>query len=177
MDFRNVLADRWSCRAYLDEEVPEATLREMFALAQRTASSCNTQPWGVYLVGGEPRERLAKELVDSVVSGPGGSDLPMPEKYVGVYQERRREAGYALYESLDIAREDREARDLQMLKNFTSSAPRTSRSSPPTPIKGCTAPSTAAATWPTCSMPTMTSGWPPSRRPRSRCRPLPYVGR
>lgn len=119
MDFRDVLADRWSCRAYLDQEVPAATLREMFALAQRTASWCNTQPWGVYLVGGEARERLAKELVDSVVSGSGGSDLPMPEKYVGVYQERRREAGYALYESLDIAREDREARDLQMLKNFT----------------------------------------------------------
>lgn len=119
MEFHSVLEERWSCRAFTAQEVPEATLRQVFALAQRTASWCNTQPWQVHLVSGEARERLAKGLVESVVSGSGGSDLPMPGGYVGVYQERRREAGYALYESLGIAREDREARDLQMLKNFS----------------------------------------------------------
>ncbi|KRF14655.1 nitroreductase [Nocardioides sp. Soil796] len=119
VEFHSVLEERWSCRAFTTDEVPETTLRKIFALAQRTASWCNTQPWQVHLLSGEARERLAKGLVDAVVSGAGGSDLPMPDAYVGVHQERRREAGYALYESLDIARDDRVARDLQMLKNFT----------------------------------------------------------
>ncbi|MDT0203241.1 nitroreductase [Nocardioides sp. AE5] len=119
MEFNQILAERWSCREFEDREVPEATLREMFTLAQRTASWCNTQPWTTYLLSGQARERLAKALVESVIAGGGGADLPMPEKYVGVYQDRRRGAGYALYESLGIAREDREARDAQMLKNFS----------------------------------------------------------
>ncbi len=169
MEFHSVLEERWSCRAFTAQEVPEATLRQVFALAQRTASWCNTQPWQVHLVSGEARERLAKGLVESVVSGSGGSDLPMPGGYVGVYQERRREAGYALYESLGIAREDREARDLQMLKNFsffdaphvaiiTTDATRVS-----------TGPSTAVATSPTCSTPPMSWGLRRSRRRPSPC--------
>lgn len=51
--------------------------------------------------------------------GAGVADLPIPERYSGVYDERRREAGYGLYESLGIERSDSAARTEQMLKNFS----------------------------------------------------------
>ena len=43
----------------------------------------------------------------------------MPDRYVGSARDRRREAGFALYSALGIAREDMEARGKQMLKNFS----------------------------------------------------------
>lgn len=113
-----ILDGRWSCRGFLPDEVPQGVLREIFALAQRTASWCNTQPWQVQVVSGDLRTRLAEELLEAAMRGEGGSDLDMPERYVGVYQDRRREAGFDLYAALGIAREDKPARVEQMLKNF-----------------------------------------------------------
>jgi nitroreductase len=118
VDFETLMRERWSCRAFLPDEVPAKTVERLFAMAQRTASWCNTQPWQVHVVSGEARQRLAKSLTEHVLSSEQSPDLEMPARYVGVYQERRREAGYALYESLGIDRQDREARGLQMLKNF-----------------------------------------------------------
>ena len=46
-------------------------------------------------------------------------DLPWPREYRGVYQERRRECGWGLYEALGIAKGDREASARQAAQNFT----------------------------------------------------------
>ena len=46
-------------------------------------------------------------------------DLDLPAAYVGVYKERQRGAGYALYESLGIERSDFGRRAEQMLRNFS----------------------------------------------------------
>jgi nitroreductase len=116
--FDDVLNDRWSCRAFLPEAVPTETLTEIFALAQRTPSWCNTQPWRVHLVTGEATGRFASSLGEHLATSPMTSDLPMPTEYVGTAKERRRESGYALYSSLGIARDDMAARGAQMLKNF-----------------------------------------------------------
>jgi nitroreductase len=117
-DFRALLDARWSCRAYQDEEIDPAVITEMFAMAQRTASWCNTQPWHAYVVSGPAIKRLSASLVEHVRDHEVASDLPLPEKYVGVYRERRREAGFNLYASLGIDREDLDARAVQHLKNF-----------------------------------------------------------
>jgi nitroreductase len=118
MELADVLERRRSCRSFLAYEVPTETLREIFTAAQRTASWCNTQPWQVHLLSGEARQRLSKELVESVMAGQSGNDLPMPEQYVGIYDERRREAGYGLYNAVGIARDDKAARAEQMLANY-----------------------------------------------------------
>lgn len=119
MDLETVLNERWSCRGFRPDPVPEETLRRVFALAQRTPSWCNTQPWHTHVVSGEAAVQFAKLLTEAAVSGALDSDFPIPAAYTGVYDERRRTAGYALYESLGIERSDREARDLQMLKNWS----------------------------------------------------------
>lgn len=119
MELETVLNDRWSCRGFTSDPVPEATLRRILELAQRTPSWCNTQPWHTHLLGGEAAQQLAKVLTDAAVSGALDTDFPIPAGYHGVYDDRRRAAGYALYESLGIERSDREARSMQMLKNWS----------------------------------------------------------
>lgn len=120
MTFDELMSQRWSCRAYDPEPVPDEVLDRVLVTAQRTASWCNTQPWQVHLLSGDAAEWLGKELSAHVLSGGAGvADLPVPERYSGVYDARRREAGYGLYESLGIERSDFAARTEQMLKNFS----------------------------------------------------------
>lgn len=118
MDFTQLISERWSCRAYLPDQVPDDVITEMFAIAQRTASWCNTQPWRVHLLKGDATSRFASSLTEHARSHEPVADLGMPVQYRGVYQQRRREAGYALYASLGIRKEDRDARVAQRLKNF-----------------------------------------------------------
>jgi nitroreductase len=114
-----LLHERFSCRAYRPDPVPEETVRRMLAMAQRTASWCNTQPWQVVVTSGAATERFATFLSDHAAGHRPRSDFPTPEKYLGVYDARRKESGFALYESLGIAREDRTARAEQMARNFS----------------------------------------------------------
>ncbi|WP_244242444.1 nitroreductase [Nocardioides seonyuensis] len=118
MHLDQLLADRYSCRAFLPDPVSDDVIDRLFALAQRTPSWCNTQPWQVHLLGGEALARFGKGIGERVLTGEQVADLGLPT-YEGVHAERRRESGYGLYSALDIAREDREARGLQMFKNFS----------------------------------------------------------
>lgn len=120
MSFDDLMARRWSCREFRPEPVDEEVLTQLFTTAQRTASWCNTQPWQVHLLSGDDAAWLGKELSAHILAGGEASaDLPIPTSYSGVYDERRRAAGYALYESLGIERSDFAARTEQMLRNFT----------------------------------------------------------
>ena len=48
-----LLDDRYSCRGFTSEPVPEETIDRIFRMAQRTASLCNSQAWQVELVTGQ----------------------------------------------------------------------------------------------------------------------------
>lgn len=118
VEFKKLLSERWSCRAYLPDPVPDAEMREMFAIAQRTASWCNTQPWQVFVTAGEATRRFGAGLTEHARTHTPEPDLAAPEGYYGIYLDRRRECGFALYEALGIARDDKAARAEQSLKNF-----------------------------------------------------------
>jgi len=113
-----ILHERHSCRAFLPDELDQDTVHRLLAMAQRSASWCNSQAWQVIVTSGEGTERFRKALYEAAQSRPMGTDVPEPSEYVGVYQDRRRAAGYALYASLGIERGDRERRNEQMLENF-----------------------------------------------------------
>ncbi|TWG91690.1 nitroreductase [Nocardioides sp. J9] len=113
-----VLERRYSCRAFTDEPVDGATLRRLFTLAQRTPSWCNSQAWQVHLVSGDDVAPFSERLVARVMAGGPTPDVTNPEKYEGVYADRRRTCGHALYEAVGIARDDQEGRLRQMLENF-----------------------------------------------------------
>ncbi|MEQ3552648.1 nitroreductase [Pseudonocardia nematodicida] len=115
---RALLELRWSCRAFLPEPVPDHVITEMFGIAQRTASWCNTQPWHVYVTKGEGTRRFAERLTEHARAHEQVADFAPPAGYHGVYRDRRRESGLALYASLGIEKTDAEARTAQTMRNF-----------------------------------------------------------
>lgn len=116
---RRLIFGRATCRAYLPEQVPEARIRSIVDVARGTASWCNTQPWDLVVTSGEATERFRIALMEQVRQNPGlHSDFPFPDEYKGVYLDRRRKAGFQLYEALGIGRGDKERRDSQSFENF-----------------------------------------------------------
>ncbi|MGH3458116.1 nitroreductase [Aeromicrobium sp.] len=111
-----LLTDRWSCRGFTDEPVPRDVIERLLTIAQRTPSWCNTQPWNLVITSGEETRKLREALLDSFDWS--GSDFEFPVSYNGIYRERRRESGWQLYEAVGVAKGDREASALQMLRNF-----------------------------------------------------------
>jgi len=109
---------RHSCRAFLPEAVERATIERILALAQRTASWCNCQPWLVAVTEGAGTERLRQALQRRAQQAGFTPDFPFPREYQGAYLARRREAGFQLYEAVGVARGDREAYRRQEMRNF-----------------------------------------------------------
>lgn len=112
-----LLLRRSSCRAFLDRAVPRPVIERMLRMAQRSPSWCNTQPWQLVVTDGEATAALRAALAQHL-SDPIAPDLPFPDEYIGVYDQRRKACGWSLYESIGIARGDREASARQARRNF-----------------------------------------------------------
>ena len=113
-----LLALRHSCRAFLPRCVPRAVQQQLLALAQRTASWCNSQPWQVHITEGAATERFREQMLAPAAQEESGPDFDWPARYQGVYSQRGRECGLALYEGVGIVRGDREASARQARENF-----------------------------------------------------------
>ena len=62
MDVREAAESRFSCRAFLDTPVPEATVREILERAGRAPSGGNVQPWNVHVLTGAPLAELKRNI-------------------------------------------------------------------------------------------------------------------
>lgn len=121
-----LVEDRHSCRGFLPQAVPRQTIETVLAIAQGAASWCNSQPWQVLVTEDAATERFREALFDYASSGQSAEqgrrlerpDFAFPERYVGIYKERQRETGWALYNSVGVTHGDREASGRQMLENF-----------------------------------------------------------
>ncbi|HSK41142.1 MAG TPA: nitroreductase, partial [Arenibaculum sp.] len=114
---RRLMSARFSCRGFLPQPVPRGDIERILALAQRTASWCNAQPWQLVITSGDATERFRRRLLEAG-GEPAEPDFPWPREYRDVYLERRRECGFALYNSVGIGRGDREGAARQHLENF-----------------------------------------------------------
>jgi len=115
------IASRKSARAFLPTPVPRETVERILALAARSPSATNTQPWRVYVAAGPVRDALAADLCAAFddPNFPQEPDYtfypdPLPEPYLS----RRRDIGWNLYGLLGIARDDATARHNQHGRNF-----------------------------------------------------------
>jgi nitroreductase len=113
-----LLAERHSCRGFRPEPVPRETIDRILALAQRTASWCNAQPWQVHVLSHEATQRVREALVAHAKAHPPQPDLPFPAEYLGVYLERRRACGLQLYAATGVERGDKPAYERQWLENY-----------------------------------------------------------
>ena len=114
-----LLDARYSCRAYKSDPVPRPVIERILRAAQRTASWCNSQPWHATIFSGAETERFRKVMYETAASGAESEpDFPWPREYVGVYQARRRESGFQLYDAVGIAKGDKAAAAKQALENY-----------------------------------------------------------
>lgn len=114
----NLLHRRHSCRAFIPDSVPRATIERMVELAGRSPSWCNTQPWQLVITSGEATAKLRFRLAEEATANPGQPDFPFPDRYSGAHRERRVRSGVQLYEQLGIGRDDRAAAAAQAARNF-----------------------------------------------------------
>lgn len=114
-----LMTDRFSCRAFRPDPVPDQVIGDIFQMARHAASWCNTQPWDMIVTRPGTTEPLAEALTRHVRGGGGNqSDLPFPPEYRGDFLARRRAAGFALYGAVGIVRGDDAGRVRQTMENF-----------------------------------------------------------
>jgi nitroreductase len=121
-----LIRTRHSCRGYRPDQVPRETIETMLRIAQGSASWCNSQPWQAVVTEGAETERFREALFAHArgmswadqKTRPERPDFPFPARYTGIYKERQRETGWALYESVGVAHGDRAGSGRQMMENF-----------------------------------------------------------
>ncbi|MGH1373981.1 MAG: nitroreductase [Cellvibrionaceae bacterium] len=116
------IKQRKSVREFQDKAVPRALLEEILQLALLSSSGSNLQPWKIHLVSGEAKEQLTQTVNERIMELPmgEGGDIPIyPEKLQEPWRQRRGVCGEVVYEALGIARDDKMARMMQVLKNFS----------------------------------------------------------
>ena len=122
MHVDEAIRSRKSVRRFLPTPVPAAVVSHILNVAARAPSGNNVQPWRVYVVAGERRDKLCDAIVEAASGDP---DRHQPEyayyptSWFEPYLERRRRCGFGLYATLGIARDDTAARERQMLRNYT----------------------------------------------------------
>ena len=110
---------RYSCRAFEPRPVPMCDIQRVLEVARTAPSDCNTQPANMFIVSGRALDGLRAEMYEAASSGlESTSDVPPIAAYAGVFQDRRRECGWELYNAVGIERGDREGSGRQALENF-----------------------------------------------------------
>jgi len=111
-----VLARR-SIRAFTSEPIDNQIIANLLALAARSPSGGNLQPWKIYVVNNQSMKKF--------IEFQGNWDQPeipgyeiYPSDLKEPYRTSRYQLGEAMYELLGIPREDKDARFQQVLRNF-----------------------------------------------------------
>ncbi len=117
-DLAQALEDRRSVRGFRPEPLDAAEVRQLFALAQRAPSWCNIQPWRVWVTAPPVTGEVSSALLAAAKSGLPAPAIPFPVDYPEPYLAHRRTCGFALYEAMGIAREDKASRYDAWLRNY-----------------------------------------------------------
>ncbi|MBC7214832.1 MAG: nitroreductase [Burkholderiaceae bacterium] len=121
MHVDEAITSRKSVRRFLPKPVELPMLEHILRVAARAPSGNNVQPWKVYAVAGEARARLCQAIYHAAQHEPDRHHPEYayyPTTWVEPYLERRRRCGLGLYASLGIGRDDKRAREQQMLRNY-----------------------------------------------------------
>ncbi len=118
----DLINNRFSCRAFTDKAVSRDQVESIIATALQSNSGSNLQPWNVYVVTGESKQRLIQKVGETAMLNPKGEanvDIPIyPNPLPEPFKTRRNECGETLYKSLGIARDDKMGRLGWAFKNF-----------------------------------------------------------
>ena len=111
-----VLARR-SIRAFTSEPINNKVIKDLLALAARSPSGGNLQPWKIYVVNKQSMKKFI-EFQDNWDQPETPGYAIYPSGLTEPYRTSRYQLGEAMYELLGIPREDKDARLQQVLRNF-----------------------------------------------------------
>lgn len=120
MQLKDAIAARRSVRGFLPTPVAAETLQSIAVEAARAASGGNLQPWHVDIVTDASLAELKSVMATKLAKGEvevHGYDI-YPAALDGLYDQRRRAVGEALYGHIGIPRDDRAGRKTWFARNF-----------------------------------------------------------
>ncbi len=112
---------RRSIRAFTDEVPSETVISDILQAAARAPSGTNIQPWKVYVIQGDVRDKLCGAVCDAFDDPDAKHEIEVsyyPEKWFEPYLARRRKIGWDLYGLLGIGKGEREKTHQQHRRNF-----------------------------------------------------------
>ncbi len=116
-----LIQSRQSIRAFTDKSVSREVLEDVLKTAQQSPSGGNVQPWHVYVTAGDDKAALLTNVQASIrqtpMGDPGSFDI-YPKSLKEPYKQRRAQCGYDMYSAIGIAKEDKMAGIMQVMKNF-----------------------------------------------------------
>lgn len=119
MDVLDALNSRFTCRAFKRDPINKEILLKIIENATRSPSWANTQPWELYIAGGNILESIRKGYMDSFKGDvPTDPDIPFMSEWPAQHQEPMKELGIKLYKHLGISKGDREAINASWKLNF-----------------------------------------------------------
>ena len=111
-----VLARR-SIRAFNAAPINNEVIKDLLALAARSPSGGNLQPWKIYVVNKQSMKKFIEFQDNWDQPETPGYDI-YPSGLKEPYRTSRYELGEAMYKLLGIPREDKDARLQQVMRNF-----------------------------------------------------------
>jgi nitroreductase len=116
------LRTRRSVRAFLPRPVLRQDVEDLLALASRSPSGSNIQPWKLHVFSGSLRQRITRAILEAIDGG--GREQHQrewnyyPQQWREPYLGRRRKIGWDLYGLLGIPKGDYERTEQQRRQNY-----------------------------------------------------------
>lgn len=117
MNVSDAIKSRKSIRAFLDKPIDTTLLVDLLKLSSRSPSGGNLQPWNIYLLNGKKMVAF-KQFMNTWKDPEQPQYNIYPPNLKEPYRTSRFELGEAMYELLEIPRDDKEARFSHLMENF-----------------------------------------------------------
>lgn len=117
------ITSRRSIRAFLPMPVAREDIESILDVASRAPSGSNTQPWKVYVLTGQAKERLSDAITAAYADPAQAREHTeeyayYPREWVSPYVDRRRKVGWDLYALLGLTRDNKSGMAAQHARNY-----------------------------------------------------------
>ena len=117
MKVSEAVASRKSIREFLKTPVKNSLIKDLLTKSARAANGGNLQPWQIFVINNESMTAFLKHQLEWTEPETPAYDI-YPSGLKEPYRTSRYELGEQMYKLLNISRDDKEARFMQVLKNF-----------------------------------------------------------
>ena len=120
MNIKELIKSRYSVRSFTNEAIDIETIKEILEISSCAPSGGNIQPWKIYVVTNNAKEKLVEKALANYDNGVQEKieyeiyPNPLDEEY----KKRRSECARDMYKALSIKQDDIELRLSQIRENF-----------------------------------------------------------